>query len=149
MYLQIPASNTTVYMLHDHFVLLQKCLLAFHVHILSLSAYILEMHISSQKNKWETIDLKGVQSTVGTFSWYPHWQELVIAGVYFRQMSEIYFSLACPYYKGVQRAKKVMSNSLGLVIFALNLPYGQVLFFWNSNYRRIVINPSNQKSFWG
>lgn len=68
MHLQIPVSNTTVYMLHDHFVLLQKCLQAFYIHILSLSAYILEMHISSQKNKWETIDLKGVQSTVGTFS---------------------------------------------------------------------------------
>lgn len=51
MHLQIPVSNTTVYMLHDHFVLLQKCLQAFYIHILSLSAYILEMHISSQKNK--------------------------------------------------------------------------------------------------
>ena len=36
-----------------------------------------------------------------------------------------------------QRAKKVMSNSpglvdfvIGLVIFVLNLPDGQVLFFW-------------------
>ena len=56
----------------------------------------------------------------------------------------------------VQRAKKVVSDSLGLVdfaiglvIFALNLPDGQVLFFWgNSNYRRIVINPANQKGFW-
>lgn len=106
MHLQIPVSNTTVYMLHDHFVLLQKCLQAFYIHILSLSAYILEMHISSQKNKWETIDLKGVQSTVGTFSWCPHWQELVIAGIYFRKMSEIYFSLGCPYYKGVHSACK-------------------------------------------
>ena len=56
-----------------------------------------------------------------------------------------------------QRAKKVTSNSPGLVdfaigrvIFVLNLPDGQVLFFWgNSNYKRIVINPANQKGFWG
>ena len=49
--------------------------------------------------------------------------------------------------QGSQRAKKVVSDSLGLVdfaiglvIFVLNLPDGQV-FFWggNSNYRRIVI----------
>ena len=57
----------------------------------------------------------------------------------------------------IQRAKKVLSNSLGLVdfaiwlvIFVLNLPDGQVLFLWgNSNCRRIVINPANQKGFWG
>ena len=56
-----------------------------------------------------------------------------------------------------QRAKKVMSDSPGLVdfatgpvIFVLNLPNGQVLFFWgNSNYIRILINPANQKGFWG
>ena len=50
-----------------------------------------------------------------------------------------------------------MSDSLGLVefaigqvIFVLNLPDGQVLFFGgNSNYKRIVINPANQKVFWG
>ena len=55
-----------------------------------------------------------------------------------------------------QRAKKVVSNSLrlldftvGLVIFVLNLPNRQVLFFGgNSNYRgKIVINPANQKGF--
>ena len=41
-----------------------------------------------------------------------------------------------------QRAKKVMSDSLGLVdfviglvIFVLNLPDGQVFVFGNSNYR--------------
>ena len=35
--------------------------------------------------------------------------------------------------------------AIGLVIFVLNLPDGQVLFFWkNSNYRRIVINPAYQ-----
>jgi len=54
-----------------------------------------------------------------------------------------------------QCAKKVVSNSLGLVDFAIglvifvpNLRDGQVLFLWgNSNYRRIVINPANQKRF--
>ena len=57
----------------------------------------------------------------------------------------------------LQRAKKVMSDSLGLmdfaiglVIFVLNLPDGQLLFFWeNSNYRGIVINPTNRKRFRG
>ena len=56
-----------------------------------------------------------------------------------------------------QRTKKVVSNSpglvdfaIGLVIFVYNLPDGQVLFFLgNSNYRRIVINLANQKGFWG
>ena len=39
--------------------------------------------------------------------------------------------------------------AIGLVMSVLNLPDGQVLFFWgNSNYRRIVINPANQKGFW-
>ena len=55
----------------------------------------------------------------------------------------------------IQRAKKVVSDSpgqvdfaIGLVIFVLNLPNGRVLFFLgNSNYRRIVINPANQKGF--
>ena len=55
----------------------------------------------------------------------------------------------------IQRAKKVVSDSpgqvdfaIGLVIFVLNLPNGQLLFFLgNSNYRRIVINPANQKGF--
>ena len=50
-----------------------------------------------------------------------------------------------------------MSDSLGrvdfaiwLAIFVLNLPDGQVLVFsGNSNYRRTVINPANQKGFWG
>ena len=55
------------------------------------------------------------------------------------------------------RAKKVVSDSLGLVdfaiglvIFVLNLPVAPVLFFFgNSNYRRIVINPADQKGFLG
>ena len=40
--------------------------------------------------------------------------------------------------------------AIGIAIFVLNLPDGQVLvfFFGNSNYRRIVINPANQKGFW-
>ena len=36
---------------------------------------------------------------------------------------------------------------IGLVIFVLNLPDGQVFVFGNSNYRRIVINPADQKGF--
>ena len=54
-------------------------------------------------------------------------------------------------------AKKIVSDSLGLVdfaiglvIFILNLPDRPVLFFsGNSNYRRIVINTADQKGFWG
>ena len=54
-----------------------------------------------------------------------------------------------------QRAKKVVSDSpglvdfaIGLVIFVLNLPDGQVLFWeGNSNHRRIVNNPADQKGF--
>ena len=52
-------------------------------------------------------------------------------------------------YFCMQRAKKVVSDSPELVDFALNLPDGQVLsFLENSNYRRIVIDPANQKGFW-
>ena len=54
----------------------------------------------------------------------------------------------------LQRAKKVVSSSpglvnfaIGLVIFVLNFPKGQVLFF--REIQRIVINPANQKGFWG
>ena len=55
------------------------------------------------ENNWpqgSTVNCRDLQC------WCPHWQELVIAGVYFRQMSEIYFSLGCPYYKGVHSACK-------------------------------------------
>ena len=52
-----------------------------------------------------------------------------------------------------QRTKKVVSDSpglvdfaTGLVIFVLNLPDGQVLFFEEEGF---VINPGNQKGFWG
>ena len=38
---------------------------------------------------------------------------------------------------------------IGLVIFVLNLPNGQVLFWrGDSNYRRIAINSANHKGFW-
>ena len=55
-----------------------------------------------------------------------------------------------------QHAKKVMSDSpglvdfaIGIVIFVLNLPNRQVLFFLgNSHYRKTTINPDNQKGFW-
>ena len=55
----------------------------------------------------------------------------------------------------MQRAKKDVSDSLGLVdftielvILVLNLPNGQVLFFfWKFKLQRIVINPANQKGF--
>ena len=36
---------------------------------------------------------------------------------------------------------------MGLVIFVLNLPDRQVFVFGNSNYRRIVLNPADQKGF--
>ena len=52
-----------------------------------------------------------------------------------------------------QRARKAVSASPGLVdlatrlvIFVLNLPDGQVLFFEEEGF---VINPGNQKGFWG
>ena len=64
----------------------------------------------------------------------------------------------------LQCAKKVVSSSpglvdftIGLVTFVLYLSDGQVLLFsffvggvgGNSNHRRIVINPVDQKGFWG
>ena len=43
----------------------------------------------------------------------------------------------------------VVDFAIRLVFFVLNLPDGQVfLFMGHSNYRRIVINPANQKGFW-
>ena len=41
--------------------------------------------------------------------------------------------------------------AIGLMNFVLNLPDRQELFFFlgNSNYRRTVINPANQKGFGG
>ena len=56
----------------------------------------------------------------------------------------------------VQRAKKVVSDSPGLVdfaiwlaIFVLNLPDGQVLFFGETQITEGLINPANQKGFGG
>ena len=57
----------------------------------------------------------------------------------------------------LQCAKKVLCDSVGLVdfaiwlvIFVLNLPNGQVMFFGEIQItRRIVINPANQKGFSG
>ena len=50
-----------------------------------------------------------------------------------------------------QRAKKVVSGlvgfAIGLLFFVLKVPNLQV--WGNSNHRRIVINPANQKGFWG
>ena len=40
--------------------------------------------------------------------------------------------------------------AIGLVIFVLNLPDGQLsAVFWENSYYRIVINPANQKGFGG
>ena len=42
----------------------------------------------------------------------------------------------------------LLDFAIGLVIFVVNLPDGQVpVFLGNSNYRKIVINPTNQKGF--
>ena len=41
----------------------------------------------------------------------------------------------------------VVDFVIGLVIFVRNLPNGQLGV--NLNYRRIEINPANQKGFWG
>ena len=41
--------------------------------------------------------------------------------------------------------------AFGLAIFVLDLhnAWASAVFWGNSNYRRIVINPANQKRFWG
>ena len=57
----------------------------------------------------------------------------------------------------LKRTKKVVSSSLGLVdfaielvIFVLNLTRRASAVLWqNINYGRIVINPANQKGFGG
>ena len=42
----------------------------------------------------------------------------------------------------------LMDFAIELVFFVLNLPDGQVQFFGGDlNYRRTVINPTNQKGF--
>ena len=56
-------------------------------------------------------------------------------------------------YISKQRAKKVLSDSPGLVDladFCSQLArWASAGFGGNSNYGRIVINPANQKRFWG
>ena len=48
----------------------------------------------------------------------------------------------------VQRAKKVVSNSPGLVNIVLDLPKGQVKFFEEFKLQKnCVINPARQKFF--
>ena len=56
----------------------------------------------------------------------------------------------------LQYAKKVVSDSpgivdfaIGLAIFVLNFPDGQVLFFGEIQITEGLINPANQKGFWG
>ena len=56
----------------------------------------------------------------------------------------------------MQCAKKVVSDSpgivdfaIGLAIFVLNFPDGQVLFFGEIQITEGLINPANQKGFWG
>ena len=70
----------------------------------------------------------------------------------FRNIS-IFNAKRCRIIIQSQRAKKVASDSpgladfaTGLVIFVLNLPDGQVLFFEEEGF---VINPGNQKGFLG
>ena len=56
---------------------------------------------------------------------------------------------------GFHCAKKVVSNSPGLADFAIGLSdfcsqlsrRASAVFWGNSNYKRIVINPANQKGF--
>ena len=66
--------------------------------------------------------------------------------------------MAASHHASRQRAKKVVSDSPGLVDFALRLYLAisvliarrvSAAFWGNSNYRRIVINPAYQKGFWG
>ena len=68
----------------------------------------------------------------------------------------MYLFMRTAYDSSSRRAKKVVSDSLGLVdfaiglaIFVLNLPDGQVLFFGEIQITEGLINPANQKGFWG
>ena len=67
----------------------------------------------------------------------------------------MYLFMRTAYDSSSQLAKKVVSDSLGLVdfaiglvIFVLNLPDGQVLFFGEIQITEGLINPANQKGFW-
>ena len=47
---------------------------------------------------------------------------------------------------------ELVDFAIGLVIFVLNLPDGQVLFFGEFKFQKeklIVINPANEKGYWG
>ena len=49
-----------------------------------------------------------IADTVGTSSSCPHYRESVIGGVYFCEISVIYFCLGfnfCPYYRGIRKAR--------------------------------------------
>ena len=63
---------------------------------------------------------------------------------------------SCSFVDRVQRAKKVVSDSPGLMDFAIglvnsvfNLPHGQLMFLRNSNNRRIVTSILLVKKFGG
>ena len=69
----------------------------------------------------------------------------------------MYLFMRTAYDSSSQLAKKVVSDSLGLVdfaiglvIFVLNLPDGQVLFLGEIQITEGLINPANQQiGFWG
>ena len=68
----------------------------------------------------------------------------------------MYLFMRTAYDSSSQLAKKVVSDSLGLldfaiglVIFVLNLSDGQVLFFGEIQITEGLINPANQKGFSG
>ena len=44
---------------------------------------------------------------------------------------------------------ELVDFAIGLVIFVLNLPHGQVLFFSEIQITEELINPANQKGSWG
>ena len=48
-----------------------------------------------------------------------------------------------------EHAKKVVSDSPGLVDFTIGLVNSGGVLGGNSNYRRTVINPAKQKGYWG
>ena len=52
--------------------------------------------------------------------------------------------------KVVSDSPGLVDFAIGLVFFVLNLPDGQVLFFGDIQITEgFVINPANQKGFWG
>ena len=68
----------------------------------------------------------------------------------------MYLFMRTAYDSSSQLAKKVVFDSLGLVdfaiglvIFVLNLPDGQMLFYGEIQITEGLINPANQKGFGG